>query len=383
MPDSPTPAKPDEASPLERALRQPLLLGLFLPLQSGGWTPSAAPRGTSWTFDYNARLVRRADELGFDLAFGLSNWVPKDGYGGDIRYRADYIDTLMSSAAFAPLTRNIILVSTLHVLYAWHPLHLARFGATLDHISGGRWGMNVVTGYRPGEIEYFGLPPIPHDQRYALAGEFVEALTRLWTSDEAVTIAGKGWSVQGACMAPRPLYGRPILVNAAVSDEGLRYAARHSDLVFITSPGGADIDAAAETLPAVNAKVKGFAREYGREVRTIINPHIFSRPSQAEVDRDLRRVLDATDDRAVAGLAGGMERGDQSSWKGHSRDQWRLGGNVHLIGTPDKVVEGILRLKQAGCDGIQVNFFDYEPDLEFFGSAILPRLKEAGLRRPD
>ena len=59
-------------TPLAHACRQPLMLGLFLPIQNGGWTPSTAPRGTDWGFDYNAQLTVRAETLGFDLAFGLA-----------------------------------------------------------------------------------------------------------------------------------------------------------------------------------------------------------------------------------------------------------------------------------------------------------------------
>jgi FMNH2-dependent dimethyl sulfone monooxygenase len=74
-----TPASPLEFpdSPLARIMQQPLLLGLFLPIQSGGWSPSSLPRSTSWEFDYNARLTRRAEALGFDLAFGLAQWMEK------------------------------------------------------------------------------------------------------------------------------------------------------------------------------------------------------------------------------------------------------------------------------------------------------------------
>ena len=72
--------------------------------------------------------------------------------------------------------------------------------------------------------------------------------------------------------------------------------------------------------------------------------------------------------------------GDQSSWKGHKKDTWAVGGNVHLVGTPEQIVEWFIRLKEAGCDGMQVNFFDYLPELEFFGTRVMPLLKEAGLR---
>ena len=57
-----------------------------------------------------------------------------------------------------------------------------------------------------------------------------------------------------------------------------------------------------------------------------------------------------------------------------------IGGNVHLVGTPAQIVEWFARLHAAGCDGVQVNFFDYLPDLEFFGRAVIPVMREAGLR---
>ncbi len=72
--------------------------------------------------------------------------------------------------------------------------------------------------------------------------------------------------------------------------------------------------------------------------------------------------------------------GDTASWRGHSRAQWVIGGNVHLVGSPEQIVEWFARLHAAGCDGVQVNFFDYLPDLEFFGREVLPLMRQAGLR---
>ena len=88
-------------SPLSRVLAQPFMLGLFLPIQSGGWTPSTLPRTTDWTFDYNAQLARQAEALGFDLVFGLAQWTPKDGHGGSTRYRETSIDSFMTVSALA------------------------------------------------------------------------------------------------------------------------------------------------------------------------------------------------------------------------------------------------------------------------------------------
>ena len=150
--------------------------------------PSTWTRGTSWSFEYNAECTVRAEELGFDLVFGLAQWLGKGGYGGDMRFREHATDPLLVTAALAPLTRNIILISTVHILYGWHPLHLAKFAASIDHMSQGRWGLNVVTGYKTSEYEMFGITPIAHDLRYEMADEFSVLLRRLWTEDENLTV---------------------------------------------------------------------------------------------------------------------------------------------------------------------------------------------------
>jgi FMNH2-dependent dimethyl sulfone monooxygenase len=363
-------ARQHDLTPLQTAMRQPLMLGLFLPIQSGAWSPSTAPRDTSWTFDYNARCTVRAEELGFDLVFGLAQWLGKGGYGGTMKFREMSTDPLIVTAGLAALTKRIMLVSTVNILYGWHPLHLAKFGATIDNISGGRWGLNVVTGYKQSEIEMFGLPPIEHDLRYVMADEFT-------------TIMERFWNTKNAFIAPKPVNGRCILVNAASSGAGLAYATRHSDLIFITSPAGADPDKACAALPPHNARIKAAARENGREVRTIINPHVISRDTEKEARAQYQAILDHQDQVAADNFHATFMGGDQTSWKQTSRDQWVIGGNVHLVGTPEQIVEQFINLKKAGCDGVQVNFYDYLPDLEYFGSRILPLMKQAGLRLSD
>jgi FMNH2-dependent dimethyl sulfone monooxygenase len=106
-------------------------------------------------------LAVRADELGFDLVFALATWLGKGGYGGTMRFREQALDPFITSAALAPLTHNVLLISTVHILYGWHPLHIAKYGAVIDHISGGRWGINVVTGYRQRESRMFGFEQMP------------------------------------------------------------------------------------------------------------------------------------------------------------------------------------------------------------------------------
>jgi FMNH2-dependent dimethyl sulfone monooxygenase len=366
-------------SPLSRALAQPLMLGLFLPIQSGGWSMSTLPRTTDWTFDYNARLTRKAEDLGFDLVFGLAQWLGKDGHGGAMRYRRESLDSFIAIGSLAAITHRILLISTLHILYGnLHPLHLAKFGATLDHISGGRWGLNMVTGHSVDEAEMFGRQGhFEHDLRYEMAGEFVDLMEQLWSLDDNLTFDGKWYRTRNAFVSPKPRFGRPVLVNATSSPAGIDYAAQHSDLIFITSSAGAQIDAALEVLPAHSAQVRERARAHGRQVRTLINPTIVCRPTEREARAYHDAILSQADFDAVDGFTG--RRSDAKAWKGHQRV---LGGNIQIIGSPEQVVDDLLRLKAAGIDGLQMTFFDFEPDLAYFGEAVLPLMEKAGLRVP-
>lgn len=370
-------------SPLSQALQQPLLLGLFLPIQAGGWSASRLPRSTDWSFNYNADLVRQAEDLGFDLAFGLSQWLPKGGYGGVLSGQA--LDSFIALGAMAAITHRILLISTVHVLYGpWHPLHFAKFGVTLDHIANGRWGVNIVTGHRAVEHEMFGWSRIEHDRRYELATEFVDVVQRLWWDSENFSYEGTRWRLQNAFVTPKPRYGRPVIVNASGSDAGIDFASRFSDIIFMTSPTGSEIENALESLPAHVARIKQAARARGREIRTLINPMVICRDTEAEAWSYHKAIVDNADpDAAPQGM--GRFDSDAHAWRGRvGRDgpaQRALGGNIQIIGSPDQVADYILRLKAAGIDGIQLSFYDFKPDLTQFGTEVLPLLKQAGLRR--
>ena len=381
MPMSPASPTDFPESPLARVMKQPMLLGLFLPIQSGGWSPSRLPRSTSWEFDYNARLTQRAEELGFDLVFGLAQWMGKGGTGGTIHFREQSLDPFITATSLAVITQRIILISTIHILYgSWHPLYLAKFGATIDHISHGRWGLNVVTGFVPSEARMFGNEQIAHDTRYVMASEFTEMMKALWASNENLSVEGQYWRLIDAFVTPKPRFGRPLLVNATGSPAGIAYAAKHSDLVFITSPGGGQVDAALAALPKHNDEIKSKAAELEREVKTIINPMIICRSTEQEARAYYDSIVAAADVEAIEGFIGRRLSGDAKGWKTDLGAYRAVGGNMQIVGSPTQIVERFLQLKKAGCDGVQLTFFDFAADLEFFGSEVLPLTKQAGLR---
>ncbi|MGW4484902.1 LLM class flavin-dependent oxidoreductase [Amycolatopsis sp. NPDC004368] len=378
------PAQPQDFpdSPLSRVLRQPLLLGVFLPLQTGGWSQSTLPRGTDWTFDYNRTLTQQAEKFGFDIAFGLSQWLPKGGFGGETHYRENFLDPFVSAIALASATESILLLGTVHVLYGpWHPLHLAKFLATADHISGGRFGANIVTGYADTEPAMFGQLKPEHDKRYAMADEFVAVCKDLWAGEDNLTFQGEHYSLQEAYASPLPKYGRPILVSASGSPAGFAFAGRNSDLVFISSPAGENIDRALEALPAHVAKVKQAARDQGREVRVVINPTVVSAPTGKEAHARYQAIMDHADLGAIGAFTDRHTAGDSQSWLEHSARGRAVGGHLHIVGSPEEVTDKLRRLHETGIDGVQLTFYDYQPELDFFGTRIVPLLEEAGLRR--
>ncbi|GAA4536706.1 LLM class flavin-dependent oxidoreductase [Pseudonocardia xishanensis] len=366
----------------------PLMLGLFIPLQNGAWSPSLAPRGTDWSFDYNLKCVRMAEEIGFDFVFGLGQWHRSGGWGGTSRYHEQHLDPLVVAGALAAATERIGLISTTHVLYGWHPTLLAKLCATVDHVSGGRFGLNVVTGYKPFEYGMFGLDPIPHDERYALADEFIEAMKLLWRSPENVDLDGH-WTAKDAFVTPKPARGRPMIVNAGSSGPGLDFAARHSDMLFITSPVGLDapLDEVVDALPEYIAGIHRRTATDRPRLRIVINPHVICRDTAAEAQAAYREIVDNPDVGAVEGTTAILTGGDHSSWKSSSgvidtrtMEKLTVGGNLTVVGDPEQVVEQLLRLSKCGVDGVQINFFDYLPDLERFGARVMPLLEEVGLR---
>ncbi|KXH47293.1 methanesulfonate monooxygenase [Colletotrichum salicis] len=173
------------------------------------------------------------------------------------------------------------------------------------------------------------------------------------------------------------------------SPAGIEFAARYSDLIFITSPGTAHIDSALETLPAHIANIRAAIEAQGRSgVKIIINPIIVSRNTPEEAWAYAESIADGTKkvqaDIKKFGTANGAYDSDAHACQGRKDAKenkgLNLGGNIEIIGSPEQVVEQLGALHKVGIDGVQINFYDFAPDLEDFGEKILPLLKEAGLQ---
>lgn len=235
-----------------RSVSQPLYLNAVvfgLGSHEAAWRmPESNPLAPA-TLGYWTDLARTAESAGFEALFlGDILALQEDAE----HCQADAPDPIVVLSAMAAVTRRIGLIGTASTSFD-HPYHLARRFASLDHLSGGRAGWNIVTSSYRQEARNFGLTDMPeHDARYARAEDVVQAVLALWQSWDAdarapdkmagrylapesvrpVNHQGPYVATAGPLNVPRPPQGRPVLAQAGSSEAGRAFAARHADIIF-------------------------------------------------------------------------------------------------------------------------------------------------------
>jgi FMNH2-dependent dimethyl sulfone monooxygenase len=154
-----------------KAARGPLQLGVFMPNCSYAYSISTyKPEPDDWTYESNLRISEAAERSGFDLLFPVAKWR---GFGGKTNYLGTSLETMTWASAILAQTKRIKVFSTVHVPL-FHPLVVAKMGATLDHIGKGRWGLNVVSGWSEREFSQTNIEVLPHADRYKRTEAYVE-----------------------------------------------------------------------------------------------------------------------------------------------------------------------------------------------------------------
>jgi FMN-dependent oxidoreductase (nitrilotriacetate monooxygenase family) len=232
-------------------------------------------------FDTVLSFARTAERAKFDAVF-IADLVGVPLESQDVLSRVSVVNdsfeptTLL--AALAAATSHIGLIATASTTYN-EPYHLARTFASLDHISGGRAGWNVVTSLNDGEALNFGFDAhVEHADRYARAEEFFDVVTGLWDSfdDDAFrhdretgmyfdpaklhTLGHRGrhLSVAGPLNIARPPQGRPVIVQAGASEAGRQFAARIAEVIF---SGQRDLGRATEFYAEIKERAAVFGRK--------------------------------------------------------------------------------------------------------------------------
>jgi alkanesulfonate monooxygenase SsuD/methylene tetrahydromethanopterin reductase-like flavin-dependent oxidoreductase (luciferase family) len=353
-------------------------LGLFAPNCSGGLAVTTIPERWSASWADNLRMAEVADRVGIDFILPIARWI---GYCGVTNFHGSVLEPVPWASGLLASTSRVVVFATVHTAFN-HPVVSAKQLATLDHVGGGRAGVNIVAGWNQPEYVSMGLDlPADHDDRYAMAQEWWEHVRALWTRKGRFDLAGRYFTLCGVEAEPKPVQGVLPVLNAGSSEQGRDFAARNANYVF-TIIGDAREGAALVERLTSKARV-----DYGREVGVMSPAHVVCRPTRAEALDYLHYYADEHADwDAVDNLMRLQGLHAQSFTKemlSAFRPRFAAGhGTCPLIGTPDEVADEIGRYHRAGLAGMTLSFVDYVGELEQFGAEVIPRLEAKGIRGP-
>ncbi len=327
-------------------------------------------------WDEQKRLAIMADRAGIEALVSASRWK---GFDTESGYWDRTYETWTWAGAMAAITERIQVFTTCAVpLY--HPVMVAKMGATLDHISGGRWGVNIVPGWFGAEFEQFGMEMGDRAARYRMSQEWFTLVNRLWTETEEIDFEGEFFKAKGAVSNPKPVQSpRPLVMNAGQSAEGLSFALNNADMIFVNTVNW-------EVLKTNNAKIRAEAEKLGKPVSIWSNLDVLVKRTEQEARDFADAWMEAVDTEAVDKFVGLMAGGDAGTHAAlmANPDIWNsiamAGGNKLVVGTPEMVVETLQELSDVGMDGTTMTFHEYPQGLELFISDVLPLMAEAGLR---
>jgi alkanesulfonate monooxygenase SsuD/methylene tetrahydromethanopterin reductase-like flavin-dependent oxidoreductase (luciferase family) len=348
--------------------QEKLALGLFMPNCSN--MPSISTHRVvedQWTYEHNEAIALAAEGYGFDYLFPVSRWR---GFGGETNFLGTSLETTTWAAALLRATRSIQVFSTVHIPL-FHPFVVAKMGSTLAHMSGNRWGLNIVSGWSQREFGMMGVPLAEHARRYERTSCFVEILRKLWTPSEQPFDYECDWySVQGGESSPVPDI-HPMIANAGVSEDAKNMTARLCDWAFISTPS---VEAVGSTIADITQK----AREHGRSVRTAIFPFLIWGKSRAEAEERLAAIIAEKDEVATENWLSDLTAGSGSFDTFTSDMLASSGGGVHMIGNSDYIVEQLIEAHRLGVNAVMLTFPEYLADLHRFAKDIQPKLLKAG-----
>ncbi|MEH2354188.1 LLM class flavin-dependent oxidoreductase [Nostoc sp.] len=414
-----------------------LKLGAFMrpvSIHTGAWRYPGALPDANFNFPALKRFIQKLEQGKFD-AFFMADHLAVLNMPINALKRSHTITsfepfTLLS--ALASVTEHIGLVATASTTYD-QPYHIARRFASLDHISGGRAGWNIVTTSNPDAALNFGLEEdVEHDERYVRAREFYDVVTGLWDSfaDDAfirdvesgiyfdpakihvLGHKGKHLSVRGPLNIARPVQGWPVIVQAGASEAGRQLAAKTAEVVFASA-------GSLEAGKAFFADIKGRVKAIGRDPDSIkILPGVLVIVGETVADARAKRLhLDSLVhyDSGIASLNSALgydvSRFDPDSPLPEipltnagqtSRERvialaqrenltirqlaQRIGsyGGLAFVGTPQTIADDMEQwLTEEGSDGFNIMFPFLPEGLNDFVDKVVPELQRRGIFRHD
>ncbi|WP_222129961.1 LLM class flavin-dependent oxidoreductase [Bordetella genomosp. 13] len=327
------------------------------------------PFDASW--ERNRDLILRAERAGFDSVLIAQHTVNPH------HDSLDQLEAWTSAAAVAALTQRIEIIAAIKP-FLYHPVVLAKMAQQIEHISRGRFAINLVNAWNSAEALKAGLPFAEHDERYAYGTEWIQVVDALLRG-ERVSFEGRHFHVRDYELRPHdPYRARPLIYVGGESEPARTLVAGHGDVWFIN---GQPLDDVRGLIADVRARPRGGLAP----IRFGLSAFVIARPTAQEAQQayDHLAALAAKDEALKAQKR--VHTDPKSVMHQTFQKSARVGSNggtaAGLVGTYDEVAERIAEFHAAGIELFMLQFQPFEQEMERFAREIFPRLRhgrEAG-----
>ena len=345
-------------------------IGVFIPIGNNGWLISENAPQYMPSFELNKTIVQRAEHYQFDFALSM---IKLRGFGGKTEFWDHNLESFTLMAGLAAVTSRIELYATAATL-TLPPAIVARMATTVDSISNGRFGVNLVTGWQKPEYEQMGLWPGDDyfARRYDYLTEYVTVLRDLWGQGQS-DFKGDFLTMNDCRMSPKPQ--KPMkVICAGQSDAGMAFSARHADFNFCFGKGVNTPTAFAPTA----ARMQQASDEAGRDVGSYVLFMIIADETDEAARAKWEHYKDGADHEALAWLTTQSKQDTRSGNDTNVRQMADPTSAVNInMGTLVGSYATVARLLDEvatvpGTRGILLTFDEFVQGIENFGQRIQP-----------
>jgi len=339
--------------------------GYWLPV-FGGWLRNVEDERMEAEWSYVRRLARASERAGFDLTL-IAELNLNDIKGPD----APALDAWSTAAALAAVTDRLELMVAVRPTFH-PPALLAKQAANIDHISGGRLSLNVVSSWWAEEAKQYGVEFDTHDARYARTAEWLAVVDGLW-SERRFSFAGKYYNVENAILEPKPVrQPRPTLYAGGESPAAKALIARSCDGYLMHGDPPERVAAKVADMQALRDEKDLPPLVYG------VAGYVVCRATETAARREIERITDVRQN--AAGYA------NYEQWLGNTQLEQRVsledysvsnrGLKAGLTGTPEQIADRIRAFEQAGVDLLLLQFSPQLEEMERFAEEVIPLVNE-------
>lgn len=341
--------------------------GIFLPIGNGGWMLSTTAPHPEATYAWNKRAALHAETIGLDFVMSMAKWR---GFGGSTDHWGRSLESMTMMAGIAEVTERVKIWATMHA-NVHNPAVAAKMYTTLQDISGGRAGMNIVNGAYAAEFEQFGIwdAALSHADRYRMTELWTEAVTRLWTED-SVTMRTPYFDLDACESRPHPV-SRPTIISAGKSEAARAFQAKHADGAFLAADS-------LDEMRELSRDVHDRAAAEGRECRTYSMLTVVQGETDAAAQRKVREWGAGVDRQALASMRAswGVPAEQARAWADGAAGEDAF-QTAYVAGSAETVTEHIEYIVDRGeLDGLMLIFPEYDQDMVLFGETVLPALRQ-------